>query len=147
MTTLNINDLYDSINNKNFKRLKKFDDILVQIHRRIKYHAELEQTFCIYVIPEFIFGIPLYNINDLKNYIFETLKKNGFKLMYFHPNTIFISWDVVNKLQNKGDKKKKNNNNNNQQYRMIDDYNPNGKFVYNENTLMNIRDKSKNLLS
>ena len=65
--------------------------------------------------------------------------------MYFHPNTIFISWDVQNKLQNNDKKKKKNNNN--QQYRMIDDYNPNGKFVYNENTLMNIRDKSKNLLS
>ena len=145
MSTLNINDLYDSINNKNFKRLKKFDDILVQIHRRIKYHAELEQTFCIYVIPEFIFGIPLYNINDLKNYIMETLKKNGFKLMYFHPNTIFISWDVANKLQNKGEKKRKIIIIN--KYRMIDDYNPNGKFVYNENTLMNIRDKSKNLLS
>ena len=36
MSTLNINDLYDTINNKNFKRLKKFDDILLQIHRRIK---------------------------------------------------------------------------------------------------------------
>ena len=145
MSTLNINDLYDSINNKNFKRMKKFDDILLQIHRRIKYHAELEQTYCLYCIPEFIFGIPLYNVNDLKKYIMDTLTKNGFKLMYFHPNTIFISWDIVNKLQNKGEKKKKNNNN--QQYRMIDDYNPNGKFVYNENTLMNIRDKSKNLLS
>ena len=48
MSTLNINDLYDTINNKNFKRLKKFDDILIQIHRRIKYHAQLEQTFCLY---------------------------------------------------------------------------------------------------
>ena len=100
MSTLNINDLYDSINNKNFKRMKKFDDILVQIHRRIKYHADLEQTFCLYSIPEFIFGTPLYNINDLKKYIMDTLKKNGFKLMYFHPNTIFISWDVENKIKN-----------------------------------------------
>ena len=81
MSTLNINDLYDSINNKNYKRLKKFDDILLQIHRRIKYHADLEQTFCLYSIPEFIFGTPLYNINDLKKYIMDTLKKNGFKLI------------------------------------------------------------------
>lgn len=144
MSTLNINDLYDTINNKNFKRLKKFDDILLQIHRRIKYHAELEQTYCLYVIPEFIIGVPLYNVNDLKKYIMTTLTKNGFKLMYFHPNTIFISWDVKNKLKN-NDKKKKNNSDN-KQYRLIDDYNPNGNFIYNENTLMNIRDKSKNLL-
>ena len=144
MSSLNINDLYDTINNKNFKRLKKFDDILLQIHRRIKYHAELEQTYCLYVIPEFIIGVPLYNVNDLKKYIMTTLTKNGFKLMYFHPNTIFISWDVKNKLKN-NDKKKKNNSDN-KQYRLIDDYNPNGNFIYNENTLMNIRDKSKNLL-
>jgi hypothetical protein len=144
MSTLNINDLYDSINNKNFKRLKKFDDILVQIHRRIKYHADLEQTHCLFCIPEFIFGIPLYNINDLKNYIMETLKKNGFKLLYFHPNTLFISWDVENKLKNKDDKKKKPNNNKN--FRLIDDYNPKGNFVYNETSLLNMRDKTKNLL-
>ena len=145
MTTLNINDLYDSINNKNFKRMKKFDDILIQIHRRIKYHAELEQTYCLYSIPEFIFGIPLYNINDLKKYIMDTLKKNGFKLMYFHPNTIFISWDVENKIKNKDDSKKKKNNNKN--FRLIDDYNPQGNFVYNQTALLNMRDKTKNLLN
>jgi len=144
MSTLNINDLYDSINNKNFKRMKKFDDILVQIHRRIKYHADLEQTFCLYSIPEFIFGIPLYNINDLKKYIMDTLKKNGFKLMYFHPNTIFISWDVENKIKNKDDSKKKKNNKN---FRLIDDYNPQGNFVYNQTALLNMRDKTKNLLN
>ena len=143
MSTLNINDLYDSINNKNFKRMKKFDDILVQIHRRIKYHADLEQTFCLYSIPEFIFGTPLYNINDLKKYIMDTLKKNGFKLMYFHPNTIFISWDVENKIKNKEDSKKKKNKN----FRLIDDYNPQGNFVYNQTALLNMRDKTKNLLN
>ena len=144
MSTLSINDLYASINNKNFKRLKKFDAILLEIHRRIKYHADLEQTHCLFCIPEFIFGIPLYNINDLKNYIMETLKKNGFKLLYFHPNTLFISWDVENKLKNKDDKKKKPNNNKN--FRLIDDYNPKGNFVYNETSLLNMRDKTKNLL-
>jgi len=144
MSTLNINELYDSINNKNFKRLKKFDDILLQIHRRIKYHAELEQTYCLYNIPEFIFGIPLYNINDLKNYIMNTLKKNGFKLMYFHPNTIFISWDVENKIENK-DKKNKNKNKN-KNFKLIDEYNPNGNFVYSETSLLNMRNKTKDLL-
>ena len=143
MSSLNINDLYDTINNKNFKRLKKFDDILLSIHRRIKYHAELEQTFCIYCIPEFIFGTPLYNVNDLKNYIMNTLKKNGFKILYFHPNTIFISWDVENRIQNKSETKKKKENNNN--FKLIDDYNPQGNFVYNESTLLNVRDKVKNL--
>ena len=142
MSSLNINELYDTINNKNSKRLNKFNDILLQIHRRIKYHAELEQTFCIYCVPEFIFGIPLYNVNDLKNFIINTLKKNGFKILYFHPNTIFISWGVENRIQNKSEKKKKENNNN---FKLIDDYNPKGNFIYNESALLNVRDKVKNL--
>ena len=143
MSTLNINDLYDSINNKNFKRMEKFDNILLQIHRRIKYHADLEQTFCLYNIPEFIFGIPLYNVNDLKKYIINTLKKNGFKILYFHPNTIFISWDVENKIKDKNNKKNKKNKN----FKLIDEYNPKGNFVYNETSLLNMRDKTKNLLN
>ena len=74
----------------------------------------------------------------------DTLKKNGFKLMYFHPNTIFISWDVENKIKNKDDSKKKTNNKN---FRLIDDYNPQGNFVYNQTALLNMRDKTKNLLN
>ena len=143
MSSLNINELYDTINNKNSKRLNKFNDILLQIHRRIKYHAELEQTFCIYCVPEFIFGIPLYNVNDLKNFIINTLKKNGFKLIYFHPNTIFISWEVENRIQNKSETKNKKESNNN--FKLIDEYNPQGNFIYNESALLNVRDKVKNL--
>lgn len=145
MSTLNINQLYDSINNKNFKRMKKFDDILLQIHRRIKYHADLEQTFCLYNIPEFIFGVPLYNVNDLKKYIMDTLKKNGFKILYFHPNTVFISWDVECEIKNKDDKKNKSKNNNNN-FKLIDEYNPNGNFIYSETSLLNMRNKTKDLL-
>ena len=75
----------------------------------------------------------------------DTLTKNGFKLIYFHPNTIFISWDVENKIKNKEDSKKKKNNNKN--FRLIDDYNPQGNFVYNQTALLNMRDKTKNLLN
>ena len=73
----------------------------------------------------------------------KTLKKNGFKILYFHPNTIFISWDVENRIQNKSETKKKKENNNN--FKLIDDYNPRGNFVYNESALLNVRDKVKNL--
>ena len=64
--------------------------------------------------------------------------------MYFHPNTIFISWNVENKIKNKDDSKKKKDNKN---FRLIDDYNPQGNFVYNQTALLNMRDKTKNLLN
>ena len=79
---------------KNIKRLENFDDILRRIHNRIKYNARLEKTYCFFQIPEFIIGVPLYNINDLKKYIINALEKDGFKLMYLDPNWLFISWEI-----------------------------------------------------
>ena len=55
MSSLNINELYGKINEKNMKRFEIFDDILKKIHIRIKYNANLEKTFCFYHIPEFVY--------------------------------------------------------------------------------------------
>ena len=69
MTSLNIGELYETINNKNKVRMEKFDMILQRIHSRIKYNSRLEKTYCFFQIPEFIIGVPLYNVSDLRNYL------------------------------------------------------------------------------
>ena len=66
MSSLNINNLYETMYERNLKRYEKFDGILQKIHNRIKYNAGKEKTYCFFQIPEFIFGVPLYNINDMK---------------------------------------------------------------------------------
>ena len=64
MSSLNIDDLYETIDEKNNIRLEKFDGILKKIHTRIRYYSKLERTFCFFQIPEFIIVIPLYNFSD-----------------------------------------------------------------------------------
>ena len=74
MSSLNINNLYETMYERNLKRYEKFDGILLKIHNRIKYNAGKEKTYCFFQIPEFIIGTPLYNINDLKlSYILSKL--------------------------------------------------------------------------
>ena len=46
MDSLDINNLYDKINERTNKRLNKFNDILKKVHNRIVYNANLEKTFC-----------------------------------------------------------------------------------------------------
>lgn len=140
MSSLNINDLYDTINNKNKVRMEKFDMILKRIHSRIKYNANLERTFCFFQIPEFIIGIPLYNVNDLRNYLINSLKKNGFTILYVEPNWLFINWDFSSMKKPKKQVKKSPK----KDYKLIDEYKPSGNFI-NEENLMSIRDKSKKL--
>ena len=60
---------------KNIKRYEKFDEILKKLHNRIKYNAKLEKTYCFFHIPQFIIGVPLYNIEDLKNTYFNLYKR------------------------------------------------------------------------
>lgn len=143
MSSLDINNLYDRINERNSKRLEKFDDILKKVHNRILYNANLEKTYCFFQIPEFIIGVPLYNVNDLKNYLITCLKKDRFTLIYVEPNWLFISWELNNlkKPKEKQKQVKKSGD-----YKLIDEYKPSGNFLYNEGDLRSIEQKSKGLI-
>ena len=141
MSSLNINELYDSIREKNEMRLNKFDGILCKVHNRIRYNAKLEKTYCFFHIPEFIIGVPLYNVNDLKDYIINSLKRNGFNVMYIDPNYLFINWDMSSKGKKRIVKKKKEEK---KDYKLIDEYRPSVGFI-NEEDLSLINNKSKQL--
>ena len=82
MSQLNMKELYSTINEKTLKRMEIYDDVLKKCHLRIKYNSTLERTYCFYQIPEFIIGVPLYDINEMKTYVMNSLKNNGFELLY-----------------------------------------------------------------
>lgn len=142
MSSLDINNLYDKINERNSKRLEKFDDILKKVHNRILYNANLEKTFCFFQIPEFIIGTPLYNVEDLKKYLILSLRKDKFYLIYVKPNWLFITWELSN-LKKPKEKPKQIKRGN---YKLIDEYKPTGQFIYNEGDLRSIEQKSKSLI-
>ena len=145
MSSLNINNLYETMYERNLKRYEKFDGILQKIHNRIKYNAGKEKTYCFFQIPEFIIGTPLYNIYDLKLYLIESLKKDGFQLMYIDPNWLFIAWELKGKnIKSKRIRKTKKKK---EDYKLIDEYKPSGNFAsYNEYDLTSMRKKMGELL-
>ena len=140
MSSLNIDSLFESTDKKHLTRLKLFDDILIRIHNRIKSHSKNKWFYCTFSIPEFIIGKPLYHVEDLKKYLIDSLKRDKFDVLYIHPNFLFISWeDKKSKRTYKNVKRIENNNKNN--FKKIDDYNPTGNLIYNDNILLNITDK------
>ena len=148
MSSLNINDLYSPIHEKNIKRLEHFDCILLRIHSRIKSCSKKEETHCFYQIPEFIIGVTLYNINDLRRYLINSLERNGFKLLYMDPNWLFISWEVKQPTLEDSKKKKisEEKKKKSQEYRTIDEYKPGGNFVYNNKDIQAMKNKTIDLL-
>ena len=73
MSSLNINTLFEEMDQKVLNRLKMFDDILVQIHNKIKLSSKNKTLFCTFQIPEFLIGKPIYKIEDLRKYLINSL--------------------------------------------------------------------------
>jgi hypothetical protein len=92
---INLDDLYKNKKYTYDHKLKVYDRILARIHKKIKTTARMRNTscFCFFIIPEFILGLPRYDIRICTTYIIDKLMENGFKIKYTNPNMLFISWD------------------------------------------------------
>ena len=142
MSQLNIHQLYESSRRKELKKFETFDKILQRCHNKIKLYAQNRKTECIYEVPSFILGVPLFDIEELKEYLMSSLNKNGFILKQIPPNWIYISWDIKNKKKMKVKVEKKK-----EDFRFVEDYNPSGSFILNERALMDMKEKSIKMLN
>ena len=92
---IDIDDLYEKKRQADENNMELFNRILNRIHTKIKKASVIDKnaTSVWYTIPEYIIGIPKYDIGVCIGYIVEKLRDNGFNVRYFHPNTLLISWD------------------------------------------------------
>jgi hypothetical protein len=141
MSQIDMKELYSTINQKTLKRMELYDSILKKCHTRILYNSGLQRTYCFYQVPEFVIGTPLYDIIELRNYVMNSLKTNGFDILYVEPNWLFIYWNVkgAKSLTKNTDVSKQVNN----QYKSTDTYKPSGNLIYDDSSLMNMVDKFK----
>jgi hypothetical protein len=168
---INIDDLYEKKKNFDLKKLELFKKILNRVHVRIKTTAKLtkDDKFCWFVIPETIIGVPKYDQAGCIAYIMDSLENNGFAVRYFHPNTLFISWNhwvptyVRNEIKKKtgivvdeygkiieDDKEEEEEQQskpqleqikNSKKYTPIHSYKPSGKLVYSQDLLSKLENK------
>lgn len=92
---ISLDELYDRKREVEIYRLNVYKRILARVHTKIKMTARQKNDngFMFYLVPEFIFGVPKYNINTCISYIIQKLEENGFIVKYTHPNLLFISWN------------------------------------------------------
>ena len=50
------------------------------------------EKFTFFLLPEFILGVPRYDMAECTSFVMEKLIDNGFMIKYTHPNLLFISW-------------------------------------------------------
>jgi len=69
-----------------------FNKILLKIEKKIILASAANYYFTWYTIPEFIIGLPLYSLQECKDYLIKKIHKDGFTTEFFNPNIILIKW-------------------------------------------------------
>jgi hypothetical protein len=91
---INIDELYEKKQQRELKQLSIFNKLLNRIHKRITFTGrnKINDKHIWFIVPEYIFGEPLYDQGDCIAYLVNKLEDNGFLVKYIHPNALFISW-------------------------------------------------------
>jgi hypothetical protein len=73
-------------------KLEIYEKILNRIYNRIDIASNVDNTLCVFDIPEYIYGFPIYNIPACADYLTRKLIHNGFHVKFIKPNILYISW-------------------------------------------------------
>ena len=147
---ISLDDLYTREKEVKNNKIKTFQKILTRVHKKIRLASRnVSDKHIFFLVPEFIIGVPSYDVNVCTSYLMEKLSDNGFKIKYTHPNLLYISWEKKKpqKKTKSGNGKTKSKSKSKSKYRVIDDYEPSGNFIYTPSSLTSIKEKTKFLLN
>ena len=90
---INLNNLRTEVSKREDRKNKTFDKLVEMCYSKIINTNKTSNEYsCIFEVPNLVFGLPLYNINDAIKYIMIKLIDKGFEVHLAIPNKIFISW-------------------------------------------------------
>lgn len=92
---LSLSELAKIRKKKLIGKTKTYDEILKKCHNQIRHMAHRDQVFCYYLVPLYVMGLPLYDINACIVYLLKNLKKKGFEVQMTNSQTIYISWKHI----------------------------------------------------
>lgn len=150
---LNIFDLHKKKWQRDAQRKQYYKKILHKCFQRIVNVSNNCGTKCMFKIPEFIIGMPIYNKMDCARFLVLALKKNGFLVRYTHPGLLYISWDTIPESHFPGyqdntvEDSKPLAIKDSSKYRNIYDTDTNNKLLYSNKLLNNLENKMKDAMN
>lgn len=110
---LSLSELAKIHKKKQRAKTKTYETILEKCHTQIRNMARRDQTFCYYIVPLYVMGLPLYDINACIVYILLNLKKKGFYVQMTDSQTIYISWKHIHERSTQQPRRPQSQQNNN----------------------------------
>ena len=92
-----VNDLQKKAKAKEMNRNKIFFSIAKRCFEKIKETSGNDETYCFFKIPEYIPGVPLFNMTNCVLYLLNLLQEKGFKCRYVDKFILYITWTLPKK--------------------------------------------------
>lgn len=90
---LSIGNLHEELLERQHRRNQVYEDILEKIISKIKYVNSIsDDCYVVYKLNNFIYGVPMFDVNKCGNYLQKRLSDAGFYARYNQKHFIFISW-------------------------------------------------------
>jgi hypothetical protein len=86
--------LYSEQEKRDVLKLKTYNNILESVHNKIRIIAKMPNNdkSLLFTVPDFVIGVPRFNIRDCILYLAWNLRNSNFVVQYYQPNLLWISW-------------------------------------------------------
>jgi Family of unknown function (DUF5759) len=91
-----LSKLYSNNVNRSQTKIKVYNEILRRIHSRIDLvvkHGHSSDTSCLFEVPPYLMGYPIYDMNETLDFLVSSLRQNGFYVQVTKETVLFISWE------------------------------------------------------
>lgn len=91
---LDPSSLYSEQEKRDQLKLKTYNSILESVHNKIRINSRMPNNdkSLLFVVPEFVIGVPRFSTRDCILYLAWNLRNSRFDVQYIHPNLLYISW-------------------------------------------------------
>ena len=90
---MDVSEILKITKDKKKRRKALINELLENIHKRIKYHATNNRVWCEYQIPGLVSGLPLFNVPEIAIEIYKKLDSEGFLVTVYTTGLLYICWD------------------------------------------------------
>jgi len=91
---LKAKDVWDEQEARKEQRMAAMRPVIAQIQMKVRKQAisTPNAPYIVFEIPQFVFGYPLYQLSEARDYLMQTLQSSGYQVWVVDEKYLLISW-------------------------------------------------------
>jgi hypothetical protein len=91
---LKAKDVWDEQEARKEQRMAAMRPVIAQIQMKVRKQAisTPNAPYIVFEIPQFVFGYPLYQLSEAREYLMQTLQSSGYQVWIVDEKYLLISW-------------------------------------------------------